>query len=152
MKLKSKFKSLIHLLDYFKNEKICIEYYQRKRWGKYVKCPYCNKAFPYKTNRGFKCSNAKCYKKFTVRTGTIFEYSKLPLRTWFAAIYLVSSYKKGISSVKLGIDLGVNQRTAWMIRYKINKIPHATFVNTLRKSLISKYRSDKMLHKNVLKY
>ncbi|GGG31756.1 transposase [Christiangramia forsetii] len=91
------FKSLPQLLDYFKDEATCIEYYENIRWGGTPVCPHCGSENPYKTTRGYKCSNNECYKKFTVKVGTIFENSKIPFRIWFAAIYLATSHKKGIS-------------------------------------------------------
>ena len=70
------FKSLPHLLDHFREEETCIEYYANLRWGGNPVCPHCGSENPYKTNRGYKCSSNECYKKFTVKTGTIFENSK----------------------------------------------------------------------------
>lgn len=117
-----KFKSLPQLLDHFKKEETCIAYYEQMRWAGKPVCPHCNSEKPYKTNRGYKCSNSECYKKFTVKVGTIFEGSKIPFRTWFAAIYLVTAHKKGISSVQLSIDLNVTQKTAWFMLHRIREM------------------------------
>jgi len=116
------FKSLPQLLDYFKEESTCIEYYENLRWGDAPTCPHCGSAKPYKTQRGYKCSNNECYKKFTVKVGTIFENSKIPFRIWFAAIWLCTEHKKGISSVQLGIDLGITQKTAWFVLHRIREM------------------------------
>jgi len=116
------FKSLIQLLDYFQDEKTCIEYYENIRWGKEPACPHCGSLKPYKTNVGWKCSDSDCYKKFTVKVGTIFENSKLPMRTWLAAIFLATSHKKGISSVQLASDLGITQKTAWFVLHRIREM------------------------------
>lgn len=116
------FKSLPQLLDFFKDEKTCTEYYTKLRWNGNVTCPHCNSEKPYITNRGYKCSNSECYKKFTCKTGTIFENTKVPLRLWFASIFLATAHKKGISSVQLGIDLNVSQKTAWFILHRIREM------------------------------
>lgn len=123
------FKSLPQLLDHFKDEKTCIEYYEKLRWNNTPYCPHCNSTKPYKTNVGWKCSNKDCHKKFTVKIGTIFENSKIPFRIWFAAIYLCTAHKKGISSVQLAIDLNITQKTAWFVLHRIremlkNQAPH----------------------------
>lgn len=116
------FKSLPQLLDYFKEESTCIEYYENLRWNGTPACPHCGSLNPYKTNGGYKCSDNQCYKKFTVKVGTIFENSKIPFRTWFAAIYLATNHKKGISSVQLASDLGIPQKTAWFVLHRIREM------------------------------
>ncbi|MEO8760148.1 MAG: IS1595 family transposase [Bacteroidia bacterium] len=116
------FKSLIQLLDYFKKEETCIKYYEQLRWAGKPVCPHCGAEKPYTTNRGYKCSNNDCYKKFTVKVGTIFENSKIPFRVWFAAIYLCTSSKKGISSVLLAEQLDITQKTAWFVLQRIREM------------------------------
>lgn len=116
------FKSLPQLLDYLKDEKICIEYFEKIRWNEKPICPHCAHEKVYRTNRGFKCANSKCYKKFTVKVGTIFENSNISLRIWFAAIYLCTSHKKGISSLQLSRDLNISQKTAWFMLHRIREM------------------------------
>lgn len=116
------FKSILDLLDYFKDEATGIAYYENIRWGENPTCPHCGSEKPYKTNRGWKCSNNECYKKFTVRVGTIFENSKIPFRVWFAAIYLATTSKKGISSVQLATQLNITQKTAWFVLHRIREM------------------------------
>ena len=116
------FKSLPQLLDYYKDEATCIEYYENIRWGGNPVRPHCGSENPYKTNRGYKCSNNECYKKFTVKVGAIFENSKVPFRIWFAPIYLATSHKKGISSVQLALDLEITKRTAWFVLHRIREM------------------------------
>ncbi|WP_350124051.1 IS1595 family transposase [Imperialibacter sp.] len=116
------FESLSQLLDYFKEEETCIEYYRNIRWpGKFV-CPHCGAEDPYVTKRGFKCSNSECYRKFSVRVGTFFESSKIPLRIWFAAIWLATNHKKGISSIQLSLNLGIAQKTAWFVLHRVREM------------------------------
>ncbi|MEZ4777952.1 MAG: IS1595 family transposase [Flavobacteriaceae bacterium] len=116
------FKSLPQLLDFFKDDKTCIEYYEKIRWNGNPACPHCGSLNPYKTTRGYKCSDNECYKKFTVKVGTIFENSKIPFRIWFASIYLATNHKKGISSVQLASDLGITQKTAWFVLHRIREM------------------------------
>lgn len=118
----TEFKNLTQLLDYFKTDAICKEWYEGQRWGGKPTCHHCGSEKVYRTNRGFKCANSACYKKFTVTTGTIFENSKIGLRTWFAAMYLVSVSKKGVSSVQLADQLGITQKTAWFVLSRIREM------------------------------
>ncbi len=115
------FKTLPQLFDFFKDEVICSTYWEQVRWEGNVTCPHCDSVNPYKTNRGYKCRNIECQKKFSAITGTIFENTKMPLRTWFAAIYLCSNHKKGISSLQLSRDLGIHQKSAWFLLHRIRK-------------------------------
>jgi len=126
------FKTLPQLLDYFKDEQTCREYLEQQRWNGEPVCPFCNTKNPYRTNRGFKCRNKECYKKFTVTVGTIYENSKVPLRTWFAAVYLCTSSKKGISSLQLHRQLGVTQKTAWFILHRIREMLRAKAPHMLK--------------------
>ena len=116
------FKSLPQLLDYFREENTCVEYYENVRWAGAPVCPHCDSDNPYKTKRGHRCSNKDCRKDFTVKVGTIFENSKIPLRTWFAAIFLATNHKKGISSVQLASDLGITQKSAWFVLHRIREM------------------------------
>lgn len=65
----------------------------------------------------YKC--ACCGNKFTVKVGTIFENSKISLKKWFAAIFLLSTTKKGISSIQLSKELGITQKSAWYMIHRI---------------------------------
>lgn len=118
----NQFKSLLQVLDHFKSEETCIKYLADQRWGETPCCPHCGNVGGYVTNRGFKCKAKECHKKFTVTTGTIFENTKVPLRLWFAAIYLNTAHKKGISSLQLGRDLNITQKTAWFILHRIREM------------------------------
>ena len=121
-KMTTEFKSLISLLDYFKDEETCKTYYENVRWGGNPICPHCKAGNPYRTNRGFKCSDKTCLKKFTVTVGTIFENSKISLRIWFASMYLIKSAKKGISSVQLSKQLDITQKSAWFLLHRIREM------------------------------
>jgi transposase-like protein len=120
--MESQFKNLQQLLDFFKDDATCKEYYEQKRWGGNVACPHCGSLKIYRTNRGFKCGEKLCTKKFSVTVGTIFENTKISLRIWFAAVYLISTSKKGISSLQLAEQLGITQKTAWFLNHRIREM------------------------------
>jgi len=116
------FKSLIQVLDFFKNEETCIQYLADQRWGEKPCCPHCGNTKAWKTNRGYTCAAKECSKKFSVTTGTIFENTKLSLRLWFATIYLCTAHKKGISSLQLSRDLNITQKTAWFLLHRVREM------------------------------
>ena len=115
------FKTLFDLLTFFNDEQVCREYLANIRWAGKPTCPYCKHDHVFKFTNGkvFKCGS--CRKQFSVRVGTMFEDSKIPLQKWFAAIYLITSHKKGISSLQLHRDLGITQKTAWFLNHRIRK-------------------------------
>lgn len=115
------FKNLIDFLAYFKDEKTCRLYFEQLRFRKGEYCPHCGytKIYRFQDGKRFRC--AKCKKDFTVQTNTIFGESKLPLKKWFVAIYLLSTSTKGISSIQLSKHIGVTQKTAWFIDHRIRR-------------------------------
>lgn len=119
----AQFKTLPQLFDFFKDEETCLTYWEKIRYGNgNPTCPHCGyEGGAYKTTRGFKCKNKECQKKYTSKVGSIFESSKLPLRTWFGAIYLCCNHKKGISSLQLSRDLGIHQKSAWFMLHRIRE-------------------------------
>lgn len=128
-----KFKSLIQLFDYFKDEKTCFEFLEQQIWGGTPACPHCGSIHVYtRKNRSknpakagvneYKCAEKGCNKNFTSTVGTIFEGSKLPLRTWFAAIWLCTTSSKGISSLNLSKQLGITQKSAWFVLSRIREM------------------------------
>jgi transposase-like protein len=120
--MKTQFTSLLQVLDYFKDEATCVNYLAEQRWGNEPSCPHCGNVGAYVTNRGFKCKAKECAKKFSVTTGTTFENTKISLRLWFAAMYLCTAHKKGISSLQLSRDLNITQKTAWFLLHRIREM------------------------------
>ena len=121
------FDSLFQLLDYFTTEEKCEEHLAVIRWNGEPTCPYCESpkvnALKGKTQR-YKCYG--CRKQFGVKVGTIFHDSKISLRKWFVAIYLVTAHKKGISSCQLARDLKISQKTAWFVLQRIRETYNPT--------------------------
>ncbi len=130
----TEFQNLVAFFDYFNSEEKCNEYLVNARFPDGVFCPHCAHTKVYNTVRkkrtgevtkGFKCANPKCYKKFSVITGTYMEATKIDLRLWFGALYLYTSHKKSLSSVQIAKHLGVSQKTAWFMSQRIR----GTFAN-----------------------
>ena len=69
--------------------------------------------------KGHRCK--RCDKSFTVRNGTIFENSRLPLRTWIYAIYLLQTARKGVSSLQLSKELDITQKSAWFMLHRLRE-------------------------------
>ena len=116
------FKNILDFQKEFSSEEKCREYLEQQRWNGNVECPFCGCTKVYRTNRGFKCADKFCAKKFSVTTGTIYENNKVGLRTFFAALYLISSSKKGISSLQLSRQLGITQKSAWFVLHRIREM------------------------------
>ncbi len=114
--------SVFDFFEMFPDESAAIDYFEDLRWGETgVCCPGCdsNKVKRLKRRPYHLCSS--CRKTFTVRTGTIFERSHVPLNKWLYAIYLLDTSRKGISSVQLSKELGVQQRTAWFMLHRLRE-------------------------------
>src|SRR5216684_3197932 len=117
------FKNLKQLGARFTEEVTCRDYLEQIFWDGKPECPYCQyneKIWRIEGGKRYKC--AQCKKKFSIMVGTIFENSNIPLTTWFQAIYIITSHKKGISSIQLGKDLGVSQKAAWFMLHRIREM------------------------------
>jgi transposase-like protein len=114
--------NLIGFYERFATEDACIDWLENMRWHGQPACPHCGSISVYrcKSRRIFKCKD--CVKQFTVRIGTIFEESRLPLQKWFLAIWLLTSHKKGVSSIQISKHLGITQKSAW---HMLHRIRHA---------------------------
>lgn len=112
------FDSLAELVLTFDNEQSCIDHLEQLRWNGNVVSPFSPTSTVYKcAGNRYKCKDTGKY--FNVKVGTIFEDTKIPLRKWFIAIYLLSSHKKGISSHQLARDLKVTQKSAWFMLHRL---------------------------------
>lgn len=113
------FKTLADFLEHFHDEKTCVAEFTKMRFRNGEYCPHCghSKIHLFSNGKRYRC--AKCKQDFTIKTKTIFGESKLPLKKWFIAIYLLSTSGKGISSVQLAKQIGVTQPTAWFMAHRI---------------------------------
>jgi transposase-like protein len=110
----------------FHNEESAFAYVEARIWPQGPVCPHCGgfdrigKMGGQSTRIGLhKCY--QCRKPFTVRIGTIFESSHVPLHIWLQAMYLIAGSKKGISSNQLHRTLGVTLKTAWFMSHRIRE-------------------------------
>ncbi len=122
--------NLFTLAEAFADEDKARALLESKLWPNGPVCPHCHSTKAYSiigkpesknpTPIGtYKC--AACRKKFTVRVGTVYEDSPLPLRKWLMAIHLMTSSKKGVSSHQLAREVGVTVKTAWHLSHRIRK-------------------------------
>ena len=116
--------NLIELIQKFPDEQSATKWIESIRWldGK-RECPACGSSKSYEVKGAkpmpYRC--LKCKKYFSVRTGTIFARSHIPLQKWAIAIYLVTTSLKGVSSMKLHRDLGITQKSAWFMLHRIRE-------------------------------
>lgn len=110
---------LTKLIERFGSEDRCHEYLEELRWPDGVRCPRCDsdKISRIAKRRQFDCDG--CRYQFSVRVGTIFQDSKLPLWKWFLAVYMMGESKKSVSANQLKRMLGVSYKTAWFLCHRI---------------------------------
>ena len=117
--------SLIDLFKMFPDDAAAEAWFISTRWPAGICCHYCgservlvgaqHKTMPY------RCREKGCRKRFSVRTGTVLQSSKLGFQTWAIAIYLVTTNLKGISSMKLHRELNITQRSAWHLAHRLRE-------------------------------
>ena len=112
---------LLGIIERFGDEEKCRTYLEQLRWPEGVTCLRCqsDKISRIYTRGLFTCD--ACGYQFSVKVGTIFHDSHLPLTKWFLAIYLMSEAKKGVSANQLKRTLGVAYKTAWYLCHRIRK-------------------------------
>ena len=111
--------SLPEFLESYGTDQQCEDALFQARWPEGFQCPaygyekYCR----LRTRKVWQCIRYKHQASFTA--GTLFDNTKLPLRTWYLAMYLVTQSKNGISAMDLKRQLGVSYNTAWMVKHKL---------------------------------
>lgn len=118
----NKFKSLESFLKQFGTEEACLQFFEKIRYQSGIYCSHCGHlgVYRFSENRRLRC--AKCRQDFSIKCGTIFGDSKLPLQKWFVAIFLLSSSEKGITSSQFAKQIGVTQKTADFLEQRIRKV------------------------------
>ncbi len=113
------FETLAEFLEHFHDEETCRAYFAGIRFRNGEYCPHCGhkEIYSFKGGKRYRC--ASCKEDFTIVTGTVFGATKVSLRKWFIAIYLLSTTSKGISSVQLAKHVGVTQKTAWFMDHRL---------------------------------
>jgi transposase-like protein len=106
----------------FPTEQSAIDHLTSIRWAEGKFCPLCDNRDGTKIGTLAGTNTHKCYvcrKRFSIKVGTIFQDTKLPLRTWYAAIWMITNHPKGIASTTLATDLGITQKTAWFVLHRL---------------------------------
>ena len=115
--------SAFELFEMFPDEDSAHRWFEGLLWPNVRECPRCEstRTREVKNRKPMPYWCSDCRRYFSVKIGTIMEASNLPLRKWVVALYLLSTNLKGVSSMKLHRDLGVSQKTAWMMAQKIRE-------------------------------
>jgi transposase-like protein len=136
--------NLVSLIEQFGSEDRCRTYLEELRWPKGVRCIRCgsSKISRIKKRDQFDCD--ACTYQFSVRAGTIFHDSHLPLWKWFLAVYVMGESKKGISANQMKRMLGVSYKTAWYLCHRIR----ASMVEIDPEPLAGVVEADETYHGN----
>jgi transposase-like protein len=128
----TEFKTLYDLFDAIPDEQTAVEHFRAIRWKNGAFCPHCGstKVYDFKDYRVHKCGD--CRARFSIKVGTVFEDTKIPLRKWLAAVWLVTSHRKGIASTQLARDIGVTQKTGW---FMLHRLRHAARTRSFNRPL-----------------
>lgn len=114
--------SMFELLDLIPDDATARRYLESRLWPDGPRCPVCQTGDRITTRKRegyYRCN--PCKEDFTVRTGTIFERSHVPLRKWVYAMYLLVTARKGISSLQLAKEISVTQKTAWFMLHRLRE-------------------------------
>jgi DNA-directed RNA polymerase subunit RPC12/RpoP len=111
--------SLMAFLERYGTEEQCRAALAKVRWPGGFRCEGCS----HRGHCHLKCRDVyqcnRCKRQVSLISGTLFAETKLPLRTWFLAIYLLTQHKNGISALALHRQLGVSYNTAWLLKHKL---------------------------------
>ena len=117
--------SLLDLFDLFPNEQAAEAWFENERWGETglfcPRCGGCDRVKPIESRKPMPYWCGDCRQRFSVRTGTLMERSKIPLHKWAIAIYMVTTSLKSVSSMELHRDLGITQKSAWFMLHRIRQ-------------------------------
>lgn len=114
--------STFKLFEMFPDNESARLYLEGRLWPSGPVCPQCANVDRITTRKnGFYRCNACGDFDFTIRTGTVFERSKVPLHKWVYAMYLLVTARKGISSMQLAKEIGVTQKSAWFMLHRLRE-------------------------------
>jgi transposase-like protein len=113
--------STFQLFQMFPDAESARLYLEARLWPNGVTCPTCDRRDRITTRKGgfYRCN--ACKLDFTVRTGTVFERSHVPLHKWVYAMYLLVTARKGISSMQLAKEIGITQKSAWFVLQRLRE-------------------------------
>src|SRR6202795_3553529 len=113
--------STFQLFEMFPDQESARIYLEKRLWPNGPRCPVCGLGERITARRGGYYRCRQCKEDFTVRTGTIFERSHVPLHKWVYAMYLLVTARKGISSMQMAKEIGVTQKTAWFMLQRLRE-------------------------------
>lgn len=113
--------STMELFAMFPDEATARIYLESRLWAEGVNCPNCKNGGRITARKNFYHRCNACQLDFTIRTGTIFERSHIPLQKWVYAMYLMVTARKGISSLQLAKEIGVTQKSAWFMLQRLRE-------------------------------
>jgi len=108
----------------FSNEDAATEWFEKARWNGETCCPRCNgidRVREVANRKPMKWHCGDCRRYFSVRTGTVLERSKIPLRKWAYGIFLWTTSLTGVSSATLHLDLAISQAAARFMAHRLRK-------------------------------
>ena len=113
--------STFQLFQKYPDAESARKYLESRLWPNGSVCPICRKGerIGIRKNGFYRCN--ACKLDFTVRTGTVFERSHIPLHKWLYAMYLLVTSRKGISSLQLGKEIGIRQASAWFLLHRLRE-------------------------------
>ena len=113
--------STFQLFEMFPDQEAARTYLEGRLWPNGPRCPVCGlgERITVRKEGYYRCN--QCKEDFTVRTGTIFERSHVPLHKWVYAIYLLVTARKGISSMQLAKEIGITQKSAWFVLHRLRE-------------------------------
>ena len=111
--------SAYQFFERFSDEQAAIKHIESVRWPDGVACPYCvsGRTSRMGDTQYHQCKD--CRRKFTVRTGTVFERSHISLDKWLYGIYILQTARKGVSSLQLSKELGITQASTWFMLHRL---------------------------------
>jgi transposase-like protein len=112
-------KTLQAAIQHFSDEQTCIDAVASMRWPDGVVCPACEHKEHYylKTQKRWKCKD--CGRQFSVKLGTIFEDSAIPLNKWLVALWMLVNCRNGVSSYEVARAVGITQKSAWFVLHRL---------------------------------
>lgn len=118
-------------IRHFSDPMVCLKHVADSKWPSGSVCPQCaSKRLSFLSTRlMWKCLD--CKKQFSVKVGTIFEDSAVPLAKWMTAMWLIANCKNGISSYEVADAIKVTQRTAWFMLHRIRYAMHTGSINKI---------------------
>lgn len=109
------------LFKVFPDQETARTYLESRLWPHGARCPVCGLGdrIAARADGYYRCN--QCREDFTVRTGTIFERSHVPLHKWLHAMYLMLTARKGVSSMQLSKELSITQKSAWFVLHRLRE-------------------------------